>query len=100
MTVEEFVASLTGEAPPREATPVLRALWLARKGDWAGAHALVGDLETRAAASLHAYLHRQQGDLDNARYWYQRAGRPAASGPLEEEWSALAAELVTGGAES
>jgi hypothetical protein len=99
MTVDEFVATLDAAAPPHDATPVLRALWLARKGDWEAAHALVGDLETRSAASLHAYLHREEGDLENARYWYQQAGRPVATGPLDEEWSALAAELVPGGAE-
>jgi hypothetical protein len=95
MTADEFSASLAGDAPPQQLAPVARALWLAGKGDWDGAHALVGDLETRAAAAVHAHLHRQEGDLDNARYWYGRAQRDVARGPLEEEWRALVAEIAT-----
>jgi hypothetical protein len=43
---------------------------------------------------VHAYLHRVEGDLDNAGYWYRQARRPAASGPLAAEWDAIAAALV------
>ena len=97
MTVEEFLASLQADAPPGDAPPVVRALWLAGKGDWEGAHALVGELETRAAALIHAHLHRQEGDLENAHYWYQRADRAPATVSVEEEWNGLVLELVTGG---
>ncbi len=43
---------------------------------------------------VHAYLHRLEGDLANADYWYRRAGteRPAAS--LQEEWVAIAVALL------
>jgi len=99
MTVEEFLASLQGDAPPPEAPPVVRALWLTGKGDWEAAHGLVGDLETRAAALIHAHLHRQEGDLENARYWYQRADRAPAEVSVEEEWNALVVELVADEAE-
>jgi hypothetical protein len=43
---------------------------------------------------VHAYLHRKEGDLWNAGYWYRRAGRPAATGALEAEWRAIAAALL------
>ncbi len=43
---------------------------------------------------MHAYLHRKEGDLSNARYWYARAGRPVAGGTLEAEWEALVHELA------
>ena len=43
---------------------------------------------------MHAYLHRVEGDLANAGYWYRRAGRPASGQPLQEEWAALAAALL------
>lgn len=43
---------------------------------------------------MHAYLHRKEGDLANARYWYARAARPPATGVLEAEWEALVRELT------
>jgi hypothetical protein len=96
MTVEKLLASLSAEAPPSgDAPPVLRALWLAHNGDWEAAHTLVTELDTRPAAWLHAFLHRQEGDLANARYWYQRAGRAMTTAPLQEEWHVLVTELVT-----
>lgn len=54
-------------------------------GDWDGAHALVQDDPSPEAAWIHAHLHRVEGDLDNARYWYRRAGRSEATGSLDEE---------------
>jgi hypothetical protein len=45
---------------------------------------------------VHAYLHRKEPDLANARYWYNRAGRSPATGSLEQEWDALAVELLAG----
>ena len=47
-------------------------------------------------AWVHAYLHRVEGDLANAGYWYRRAGRPASEQPLREEWAAVAAALLAG----
>ena len=43
---------------------------------------------------MHAFLHRVEGDRGNAGYWYQRAGRPRAEGPLREEWRAIVSELL------
>jgi len=51
----------------------------------------VQDDESRDAAWVHAYLHRVEGDLPNAGYWYSTAGQPIAGGALEDEW----AEIVT-----
>jgi hypothetical protein len=73
----------------------LRALWFAAKGDWDKAHALVMDATGADAAWVHAYLHRVEGDLDNARYWYRQARRPGASGALETEWDAIVAALLS-----
>jgi hypothetical protein len=36
--------------------------------------------DSREAAWVHTCLHRQEGDLGNAGYWYGRAGRPVAEG--------------------
>ncbi len=62
-----------------------QALRLLAAGDWDGAHALVQDDPSPEAAWIHAHLHRVEGDLANARYWYSRAGRPEATGTVEEE---------------
>ena len=80
--------------PTAGIAPTLAALWWAAKGDWDKAHGIVMKEESRDAAWVHAYLHRVEGDLDNAGYWYRRARRPAASGPLREEWDAIAAALI------
>ena len=52
------------------------------------------DDESREAAWVHAYLHRVEGDLPNAGYWYRTAGKPVATGALDDEWAAIAAELL------
>jgi len=72
---------------------LLRALELAKKGDWDGAHDIVGDDSSKMAARIHAYLHRVEGDLSNARYWYGQAGVAPETGTLEEEWEKLSREL-------
>jgi hypothetical protein len=70
------------------------AMWQAAQGDWHGAHNTVQDLETPAAAWVHAYLHRLEGDESNARYWYSRAERPPQKTSLDDEWTAIVAELL------
>jgi hypothetical protein len=55
------------------------------------------DQETADAAWVHAYLHRVEGDLPNARYWYGQAKRQPVDGALEAEWAAVTAELLARG---
>jgi hypothetical protein len=94
MTPDAFKQSLSEGNAPKGVSPPLAALWWAGKGEWDKAHGLVMDESSREAAWVHAYLHRVEGDLDNARYWYRQARRPEASGKLEEEWQAIAAALL------
>jgi hypothetical protein len=47
---------------------------------------------------VHAYLHRKEGDLANAGYWYRRAGREMPASALAEEWESVAAALLEGAA--
>jgi hypothetical protein len=47
---------------------------------------------------VHAYLHRKEGDQDNAAYWYERAGKPVCRGPLDVEWLSIVKELLRRGA--
>lgn len=67
------------------------------KGDWNGAHEAVQDDTSPEAAWVHAHLHRVEGDLGNAAYWYRRAGKPVATGNLDEERRALESALARPG---
>src|SRR4051794_4435268 len=95
MTFDEFRGSLKrGTKPPAGLRAPLRALWLGRKGDWGAPHEMVDALETKEAAHVHASLHRAEGDRDNARYWYRRAGVKPATNALAGEWEALVRALL------
>jgi hypothetical protein len=95
MTLEEFRASAAeGSTPPAGSAPLLQALWHDARGDWARAHEVAQEIETRDGSWVHAYLHRKEGDPDNARYWYHRAGRPEFHGTLEAEWDTIATALL------
>jgi hypothetical protein len=73
MDLAGFRASLTHSSPPLNLSPALRALWLEARGDWDGAHDSAQADEGGAGDWVHAYLHRKEGDLGNAAYWYRRA---------------------------
>jgi hypothetical protein len=92
----EFRASVSGAAPAPGLDAPLAALWWAAKGGWDQAHKLVQDEESIEAAWVHAYLHRVEGDLGNAGYWYRRAAKPVATGSLETEWEQMVAKLLEG----
>jgi hypothetical protein len=94
MTLEQFTASLAQNTPPSQLTPVLRALWHDARGDWNEAHRLAQDADDRDGAWVHAYLHRKEGDLGNAGYWYRRAGQAPASDSLHDEWTRITAALL------
>ena len=94
MDVAGFKASLAQEKPPRGISAALAGLWWDAKGDWTEAHEAAQRQDDDAGAWVHAYLHRKEGDLENARYWYRRAGKPAATIPLAREWETIAEALL------
>jgi len=94
VTPAALAASISKSAPPTDLAPTVQALWWAAKGDWDQAHKIVQDESSRDAAWVHAYLHRVEGDLGNAGYWYRQAGQPAAKDSLEAEWERIAATLL------
>jgi len=54
----------------------LRALWYDLNGDWDTAHSIVQVMHDTNAMWIHAYLHRKEPDIWNAKYWYRQAGKP------------------------
>lgn len=91
---EDFRKSLADQSPPSNLTPLLNALWYDGRGDWHSAHELAQDVHSRDGSWIHAYLHRKEGDLGNAAYWYSRAGRTMPSVSLDAEWESIARELL------
>lgn len=67
----------------------LKALDLAREGDWHAAHLLVQSGSDTLSCLIHAYLHRVEGDLQNAGYWYHRAGTDLPAIDLADELTGL-----------
>jgi len=87
---EELIANfLKEEAPNFQEKPELLALWYDGKGEWEKAHDQVDQLAGKNAARIHAYLHRKEGDLWNADYWYRRAGENRPHFTIQEEWEIL-----------
>jgi hypothetical protein len=97
MKPAEFKRSVKDQRAPVGLSPALTALWWAGKDDWDKAHKIVMSEGDADCAWVHAYLHRLEGELDNARYWYRRARRKPASGGLGSEWTAIAAALLASG---
>jgi hypothetical protein len=94
MDLQSFRQSTANPEPPAGLGFALQALWWDAKGDWDKAHECAQARDDDAGMSVHAYLHRKEGDLSNAGYWYRRCGRPPATVTLEQEWQALAEELL------
>jgi hypothetical protein len=94
MGLADFRSSLSGTAPAPDLDAPLAGLWWAAKGRWDDAHRIVQDESSRDAAWVHAYLHRVEGDLGNAGYWYRQAGQPVAQDALETEWQRIASTLL------
>lgn len=94
MEFTEFLKSAEGNAPPQGLSLCLTALWHDAKGDWTTAHSSIDSTEERDAYWVHAYLHRKEGDIWNADYWYRRAGKTRPSVTIDEEWAAIAKALL------
>jgi len=97
MSFADFQRSIARDAaPPGELGLALQALWHDARGDWDRAHDCAQNDHGRDGSWVHAYLHRKEGDLGNAGYWYGRAAAkmPASTVALEAEWEQIARELL------
>jgi len=94
VTLAEFKRTTSEDAPPATLPPPLRALWHDAKGNWDAAHDVAQDIDNATGAWIHAYLHRKEGDLGNAGYWYRRAQKPECRSSLDAEWEEIATALL------
>ncbi len=92
--LDDFLASLKQDTPDPGLPPLLQALWHEAHGDWDRAHKITQQQNSADACWVHAYLHRKEGDLGNAGYWYARAKREVSSDSLEGEWRSIVSELL------
>src|SRR5438046_1869851 len=93
MTLEGFRESLRGSDPPG-LDHALAGLWWDAKGDWTKAHEAAQQDEGPAGSWVHAYLHRKEGDDENAAYWYGRADRTPSRATFDAEWLEISTSLL------
>ena len=94
MTLADFKRATADPTPPADLARPLLALWHDARGDWDAAHQVAQDIDDETGAWIHAYLHRKEGDLANAGYWYRRARKPECRDSLDSEWEQIAAALL------
>jgi hypothetical protein len=94
MDYQHFKDSLNSPTPPVGISDNLLALWYDALGEWEKAHEIVQTTRGYEGDWIHAYLHRKEGDLSNASYWYSRAGKPRPDISLEQEWEALVCHIL------
>jgi hypothetical protein len=94
MTLEQFRATIAHDSAPADLSVALAAMWEDARGNWDAAHAIAQNIEDETGSWIHAYLHRKEGDLGNAGYWYRRAGKPVATDSLEDEWARIVSTLL------
>ena len=92
--VGAFLDSLKAGTPPAATGPLLRAVWHGLRGEWEAAHQIAQDDASAEGAWVHAWLHRIEGDLVNACYWYRQARRDFTEGDLRQEGKTIAAFLL------
>ena len=94
MTYDEFLKSIDEDQPSALLSETLTSLWWDKKGNWDRAHSIAQEISTVYGSAVHAYLHREEGVLWNADYWYSRAGRQRPNISLETEWKMLVEEML------
>ena len=72
---------------------LIDALSLCREGKWDAAHNIVQQDNSRLAAWLHGVIHQEEGDLSNAVYWFNRAGRSQPDSKIDNELNYFEQEL-------
>ena len=103
MDAKELRAAARGAGaeakPPAGLSPALAALWHLARDEWDAAHHAAQSDGGRDGCWVHAHLHRVEGDLANAGYWYRRADLSPSEAPLDDEWEEIAAALLAAAAD-
>ena len=94
MNLSQFKQSLSSDHPPDATSVYVQAMWYDARDNWNKAHELIQDFNDNKAAWIHAYLHRKEGDIWNADYWYSIAGRKRPSVSLPKEWEQIVIALL------
>ena len=94
MHYDEFIRSLADNKLPDNLNPALQSLWYDGKDNWDMSHDIAQEIHDNNGSWIHAYLHRKEGDIWNADYWYRRAGRKRPSVSLEAEWEHIAEAMM------
>jgi hypothetical protein len=92
MSDEEAARSMK---KPDSTDALSKALEFLEAGSWQQAHEIVQGEKSNTAAWLHGIVHTLEGDLDNARYWYRRAGRDFPGREAVQQEIAAARRKVT-----
>jgi hypothetical protein len=92
-----FADSIAEPQPPAGLSLALQALWWDARGDWEMAHKCAQQREDAPGMRVHAYLHRKEGDLSNAGYWYRRSGAEPCTLTLGAEWEELVRAFLAQG---
>ena len=87
MKYDDFIKLTKKSEPSDKLSGIHLAIWYAVKDNWNMAHNIVQDINTETASWIHAYLHRVEGDLANAQYWYKRANKGPYSESFESEFN-------------
>jgi len=94
ISIEDFLTFKDQGLVPEDIPSLLQSLLLDAAGDWDSAHRLAQGESSSDSSWVHAYLHRKEGDLGNASYWYRNAGKSLPQISLEEEWEYIALALL------
>lgn len=96
MNSQQLQEAIQNGTQPSFTNDTERCLWLAGTGAWDQAHDIVESLPEPDASWIHAMLHRDEGDLSNAGYWYHRAGKsmPASSTSIADELRQITSALL------
>jgi hypothetical protein len=93
MNLQTFKESLSAMKPPN-VSEYLKALWYDANDNWDKAHKIIQDINDTNASWIHAYLHRKEGDISNADYWYSKAGKKRPPVSLSMEWEQIVNALL------
>jgi hypothetical protein len=74
---------------------LIKAVKLAKAGEWDASHRIVQDYNDATACWIHALLHKIEGDKSNSLYWYARCNASFEEhADLSQELDAIENSLI------